>query len=1068
MSGHKTENPENNSVEKTALTMVSESVPPASALPEKKVSGENLCVTDVTIVQDDSPAEHPLSGDGAVSDSAPDSGDVPHQERHDTNVTMLQHEAFPVSTTSSPSQGNSDTLQPGDHLDRYVIVKKLGQGGMGSVYLVRHETLGIFRAVKVLSSELYARGGEFIKRFVQEAKLACSISNPNIVNVLDVCDDPERACCYIIMEYVDGGTVRDVLHEVSRFSEIHAVMIVEAVAEALRAASEQKIVHRDIKPDNIMLTRRGVVKLADLGIAKNTEDNVKLTRTHIMMGTPAYLAPEQAKDAHNVDARADIYSLGATFYEMLTGQIPYPGKNTYDILSKLASDPVPDPRSIVEGISPQTARLVMKMLAKQPKQRHRNAAELLKDIRALNIISPDCDKEQSIRELLEQSGKGSYSAASLAPTLGNPVSTWLMRHVWLRMETMLRRVPMFTSLFNRIQGNALMFYTVVALLTALVIGVPLTLLISGGQSGDAGVPPYETSGTRAPSGVEPGGAFYPEPSAPEPAGKTRDSSGVEPESGPEPFIPSVTPIPDAEETAGGTAENTQREAEETAKREAEEKARQAAAEELRQAQLRAAEESRKREEEAAARRAAEEAERRRQQQLREQQSRSAAQEQPPAAASVPGKVPAYLEITPVGAEFTLRNDAGKNIVTQKVSSSERIQISIPEGQYKVQVSAPGYRTAERPFSVSRDRTISCVKIDLEQEFSKCVIHLYGSAKLLEFLKENAPELRIDNGEWKRVRDFPHTLELSAATHTIQLRGIGIFPMNRVLEIAGGGEEKVVEFFLKQKEAVLEIASGVPGEISINLQGVWEPLRETVSIAPFRAFTLKWRDSHGEEGQIEIPELAPESVCKVEIVPKKTAAVGGAEEFAEAEQLLKEREYKSAIEKLKIADEKGHPEAMYVIGLLNEQGKGRWFSSDSDALVCYRKAASPPFNNAKAQYKVGVFYEEGRGGLDRDIVKALEWYNKAALQKNPDALFRVGMALKNGDGNEPVDYEKMIRYFTEAAQSGLAEAQYQLGYCYENGIGVPLNIIQARHWYGRAAKQNHRDAVRRFQALEGMK
>lgn len=1083
MNEHKTENSENNFSEKTALTMIPDDASPASAA-EEKGSADNICATDVTIVQEDHAAE-PAAGQDDTPDSTPAPEKALHSGRHDTGMTMLQHDSGHVST-APPDSG--DKLQPGDRLDRYVIVKKLGQGGMGSVYLVRHETLGVFRAAKVLSSELYARGDEFVKRFVQEAKLACSISNPNIVNVLDVCDDPEKQCCYIIMEYVDGGTVRDVLHEVSRFSEIHAVMIVEAVAEALQAASEQKIVHRDIKPDNIMLTRRGVVKLADLGIAKNTEDNVKLTRTHIMMGTPAYLAPEQAKDAHNVDARADIYSLGATFYEMLTGQIPYPGKNTYDILSKLASDPVPDPRSIVESISPQTARLVMKMLAKQPKQRHRNAAELLKDIRMLNIISPDCDKEKSIRELLEQSGKGSYSAAYLTTTIGNPVSTWLMRHVWLKMETMLRRVPFCTSLLNRIQGNALIFYSIIALLTLLVAGVPLTLFLYTEQSENADGAVYEISGIKSASGMKTEETLTAATPEPEQSGKQQDSSAAEPE----PATPSAKSIPvpgptvsqetedntqrEAEEKANReaeekakreaeekakreTEEKAKREAEEKAKREAEEKAKQAE-EELRLTQLRAAEEAKKQEKSAAspAAQAAESG--------KPQPQNPPAGENPPAAAAA--KIPVYLEITPVGAEFILRNDEGKNIAAQKVPSPERIQIAIPEGEYKVQVSAPGFHTVERPFSVSRNRTISCVKIDLEQKLSKCVIYLYGNAKLLDFLKENAPELRIDNGEWKRVQEFPYTLELSAATHTIQLRGKGIFPMNRSLDVSPNGEKKEVEFFLKQKEAVLEIVSKVPGEISINLQGVWEPLREKVSVAPFSAFTLKWRDSQGEEGVIEIPELAPESICKVEIVPRKIAAIGGTEEFAEAEQLLEEREYEMAIEKLKLADEKGHPEAMYIIGLLNEQGKGRWFASDSDALSGYQKAASPPLNNAKAQYKMGVFYEEGRGGLERDIVKALEWYKKAALQKNPEGLLRIGLALKNGEGNEPVDYDKMISYFTEAAQLGLAEAQYQLGYCYENGIGVPLSIIQAKHWYGKAAKQDHRDARRRFQILEGMK
>ena len=224
MSGHKTENSENNFIEKTALTIVPDDALSASASEEEtpvddlhvtdvtivqgdhpagpvpgeesaskgKASADNAYVTDVTIVQEDHPAT-PLPDGDATPDSAHASGAVPPGARHDTDMTMLQHEPLPAS---SSSRGNGDQLQPGDRLDRYVIVKKLGQGGMGSVYLVRHETLGVFRAAKVLSSELYARGGEFVKRFVQEAKLACSISNPNIVNVLDVCDDPEP--CVII------------------------------------------------------------------------------------------------------------------------------------------------------------------------------------------------------------------------------------------------------------------------------------------------------------------------------------------------------------------------------------------------------------------------------------------------------------------------------------------------------------------------------------------------------------------------------------------------------------------------------------------------------------------------------------------------------------------------------------------------------------------------------------------------------------------------------------------------------------------------------------------------------
>ena len=265
----------------------------------------------------------------------------------------------------------------GSEIGKYIIIKRIGKGGMGEVYLAKHATLGVFRALKVLSADITDDNEKFLSRFIREAKLAAEIRHPNVVGVMDVETDPVCGIPYIVMEYIDGGSLRNSLSICGKLSEEQAVVIVEAVASALQAATENSIVHRDIKPDNIMFTERGEVKLADLGIAKRSDKDYSLTKSNMMIGTPAYLPPEQAQNAKDVDARADIYSLGATFYEMLTGEPPYPGETTVEIIHKLFSDPVPDPRKINSKISNASAAIVMKMMAKKPKDRFQSAEELL-------------------------------------------------------------------------------------------------------------------------------------------------------------------------------------------------------------------------------------------------------------------------------------------------------------------------------------------------------------------------------------------------------------------------------------------------------------------------------------------------------------------------------------------------------------------------------------------------------------------------------------------------------------------------------------------------------------------
>ena len=419
--------------------------------------------------------------------------------------------------------------------------------------------------------------------------------------------------------------------------------------------------------------------------------------------------------------------------------------------------------------------------------------------------------------------------------------------------------------------------------------------------------------------------------------------------------------------------------------------------------------------------------------------------------------------------MTLRNEKGARIDSGTVPESGRLKFSVPEGQYVLQASAPGYKSGEREFTISKSRTITGIKLILQPDTMHCTVAFYGSAKLLAFLRNEGIEVRIDNGVWKKVKEFPWHTEISRRPHTIQLRAKGVVPQEQRVE--SGSEQKrcAVEFYLAEKDAVVEFETAVKEPVFINLAGIWEPLRKRVTLPPFRETTVKWRAGEsGEEQTVTVPELLPESVRKVELVFKKKAALPGEKEISEADALIGKGDYKGAMEKLKAAEKLKHPAAFYLQGLLAEQGKGRWFASDSDALAFYRKGAEAPFNDPRAQYRMGVFTENGRGGLDRDMAAAVVWYKKAAAGKEPEALYRMGMVYKNGEGKEPVDYVRMIRCLTAAAEAGHPEAQFQLGYCYENGIGVPLNVGKAKYWYDKAADQDHEKARVRGSALGEIK
>lgn len=279
----------------------------------------------------------------------------------------------------------TDLFQVGENFRGYVVERLLGKGGLGAVYLVRHEMLDTLYALKVLYPNVARENPSYIKRFLREAKLATRIRHPNLVAVHDCGRDAVRDLYYLVMDYVAGSDLRQAIAFSGKFMPEKAVRIVAQVASALEAARPLDVVHRDIKPENIMLQPNGSVKLVDLGIAKasNVDESLKTT-TDSVFGTPTYVSPEQALSAADVDTRADIYSLGIVLFEMLCGRVPFEGKTAPQVLAQvLNEDPVPDVRDFNRDVPPMLAVLVRRMCVKERDRRLPNPSALLAELAKL-------------------------------------------------------------------------------------------------------------------------------------------------------------------------------------------------------------------------------------------------------------------------------------------------------------------------------------------------------------------------------------------------------------------------------------------------------------------------------------------------------------------------------------------------------------------------------------------------------------------------------------------------------------------------------------------------------------
>lgn len=278
---------------------------------------------------------------------------------------------------------------------RYELIEKIGEGGMAIVYKARCRLLNRYVAIKILRPE-FTKDEQFIENFKRESQAAAALTHPNIVSVYDV--GKEGNIHFIVMELVEGKTLSQYIEEKGRLDYKEAISITRQVASALSLAHKNQIVHRDIKPHNILITNTGVAKLADFGIAKAVSASTIIGGNHKVMGSVHYFSPEQARGAY-VDERSDIYSLGIVLYEMLTGKVPFDGDNPITIALMHINEPMPSVTAQVPGIPPQLEKIIMKATEKYQSNRYRTADEMIEDLDNIEFITKVMGQKAFVTDL---------------------------------------------------------------------------------------------------------------------------------------------------------------------------------------------------------------------------------------------------------------------------------------------------------------------------------------------------------------------------------------------------------------------------------------------------------------------------------------------------------------------------------------------------------------------------------------------------------------------------------------------------------------------------------------------
>ena len=310
--------------------------------------------------------------------------------------THLVSDGSATTPVGGPGWQRKSDPTEGPTLDRYELLAVAGRGAMGVVYRGRHRALGRTVAVKLLLP------GASPERFIREARLLAAVRSPHVVAVTDYDVLPDGRPI-LVMDWIDGGDLRAAAVAADgKLDEPQATAWMEDVCRGLAAAAEAGVTHRDVKPSNLLIGADGRAQVADFGLARSADPDLLISMTGNVLGTPFYMAPEQAEDPRSADVRSDIYGFGATFYHLLTGRPPFEGPSAFAVLLKHKSEPLVTPQVVNSALSDHVSELIERCLAKSPDDRFASFRDVLSAIRRVGVSPWDREEDAALRPYLDR------------------------------------------------------------------------------------------------------------------------------------------------------------------------------------------------------------------------------------------------------------------------------------------------------------------------------------------------------------------------------------------------------------------------------------------------------------------------------------------------------------------------------------------------------------------------------------------------------------------------------------------------------------------------------------------